>query len=172
MTARTLLAPRLSFTPLAMRGAAAVIILALSGCGGSNTSTPRPPPSIYTLGGKITGLNPASGLALTNNGADATTILAGATTFNMTTAVPYGPAYKVQVSGRPHGYICQVASGGSGTMPAKAVTAVTIICQQQLFPSVPQGAAVDASGNVYLADSFNNAVKEILQGTGTVVQLP
>jgi uncharacterized repeat protein (TIGR03803 family) len=81
----------------------------------------------YTLGGSITGLGPASGLVLTNEGADATTILANATIFTMNTAVPYGAAYSVAVQSSPVAMSCSVTQG-SGTMPAAAVANVAVAC--------------------------------------------
>jgi uncharacterized repeat protein (TIGR03803 family) len=82
----------------------------------------------FTLGGTITGLGSASGLVLTNEGTDATTILANATTFTMSTAVPYGAPYSVAVQSSPPNLSCSVSSGGSGTMPAANVTNVAVSC--------------------------------------------
>jgi uncharacterized repeat protein (TIGR03803 family) len=81
----------------------------------------------YTLGGTITGLGSASGLVLTNEGSDATTIAANATTFNMNTPVQYGAAYAVAVQTYPTDLNCTVTSG-SGTMPAANVTSIQIAC--------------------------------------------
>ena len=82
----------------------------------------------YTLGGTISGLGSASGLVLTNEGTDATTILANATTFTMSAAVPYGAPYSVAVQSSPADLSCSVSSGGTGTMPAANVTNVAVSC--------------------------------------------
>jgi len=81
----------------------------------------------YTLGGTITGLGSASGLVLTNEGGDATTVAASSTTFTMKTAVPFGAAYAVAVQTNPVNVTCTVTSG-SGTMPAANVTSVQVAC--------------------------------------------
>ena len=107
-------------------------------CSVSNPSTTMPAGAVtnvavtcadrsYMLGGTITGLGSASGLVLTNNGADATTILANATTFSLNTPVPYGAAYTVAASQSPTDMTCTVAQG-TGNMPASAVNTVALTC--------------------------------------------
>jgi uncharacterized repeat protein (TIGR03803 family) len=81
----------------------------------------------YTVGGTITGLGSATGLVLTNEGADATTVPAGASTFTMKTAVQYGAAYAIAVNATPTNVSCAVTSG-SGTMAAANVTNVQVAC--------------------------------------------
>ncbi|MEO7241604.1 MAG: beta-propeller fold lactonase family protein [Variovorax sp.] len=81
----------------------------------------------FTLGGSITGLGSASGLVLTNQSGDSTTILANATGFNMNTVVPYGAAYSVAVSQSPATLRCSAANG-TGVMPAANVTAIVVSC--------------------------------------------
>jgi sugar lactone lactonase YvrE len=123
----------------------------------------------FTLGGTITGLGSASGLVLTNEAADATTILANATTFTMNTAVPYAAAYDVAVSSHPSGLGCTVASA-TGTMPANAVSSVDVNCVQE-FLQIPFGVAVDAARNVYVADPGQPGVVQIAAGTGVYITL-
>jgi sugar lactone lactonase YvrE len=125
----------------------------------------------FTLGGSITGLGSASGLVLTNEAADATTILANATAFTMNTAVPYGAAYQVAVSFHPSGFGCTVASG-AGTMPANAVASVGVSCAFQAPQlQIPFGVAVDAAANVYVADPGQPQVMQIAAGTGVYTPL-
>lgn len=81
----------------------------------------------YTVGGTITGLGSASGLVLSNEGGDATTIPASASTFTMKTAVQYGAAYSIAVQVTPTNVACTVTNG-AGTMPAAAVTNVQLAC--------------------------------------------
>jgi uncharacterized repeat protein (TIGR03803 family) len=84
----------------------------------------------YSLGGSISGLN-GSGLVLAN-GSDTFTANAGATTFTMPTAVAYTSSYAVTVKSQPSGLTCAV-SNGTGTMPANAVTNITVACTDQPF---------------------------------------
>jgi uncharacterized repeat protein (TIGR03803 family) len=80
----------------------------------------------YTLGGTISGLT-ASGLVLSNNGGDPTTISANATQFTMNTGVAYGAAYAITVQTPPAGLVCSVSNGAS-TMGAADTTSVSIAC--------------------------------------------
>jgi hypothetical protein len=79
----------------------------------------------YSLGGTITGLTTA-GLLL-GNGTDTVTVAAGASTFTFHTAVAFGSSYAAMVQTQPTGLTCSV-SNGTGTMPAGAVTSISIAC--------------------------------------------
>jgi N-acetylneuraminic acid mutarotase len=79
----------------------------------------------YNVGGTITGLTRA-GLVLAN-GSDTLPVSANATTFTLPTAVAFGATYSVTVTTQPTNMTCSVGSG-SGTMPASAVTNVTVAC--------------------------------------------
>jgi 6-phosphogluconolactonase (cycloisomerase 2 family) len=113
----------------------------------------------FTLGGTIAGLGSASGLVLTNNNADSTTILANATTFNMNTPVPYGADYNVAVAQNPPAVRCTVAQG-SNTMPANNVNSVSVACA-----STPIFAYVANSGtdtvSAYSVDATTGALTQI-----------
>jgi sugar lactone lactonase YvrE len=125
----------------------------------------------FTLGGTIAGLGSVTGLVLTNEAADATTIPANATTFTMNTAVPYGAVYDVAVSFHPSGFGCTVASG-AGTMPANAVGSVSVSCALQVPQlEIPFGVATDAAANVYVADPGQPQVVRIAAGTGVYTTL-
>jgi hypothetical protein len=136
-------------------------------------------PASYTVGGTIMGLGATTGLVLLNNGSDATPISAKATTFTVHTAVVAGSGYDISVGTEQYGITlnCTV-SNASGTVEAN-VTSVLVDCgtatpTQAAIASFfykPSGVAVDAAGNLYVADSINNAVKEIVAATGEVKTL-
>jgi len=84
-------------------------------------------PQSFTLGGTVSGLGAATGLVVTNEGADATSVAANATSFTLTTPVQFGAAYQVAVQTNPTGLACSVTNG-SGTMPGANVTSVQIAC--------------------------------------------
>ena len=108
----------------------------------------------YTLGGTIAGLGSASGLVLTNEGTDRTTILANAMTFTMNTAVPYGAPYSVAVQSTPPNVSCSI-SNGTGTMPAANVTNVAVSC---------------GAGTESIAYSFGVASTDAANPYGTLIQ--
>jgi hypothetical protein len=87
----------------------------------------------YSVGGAITGLA-GTGLTLTNNGADAITIPAGATSFTFPTLIASGQTYAVAVATPPSNptQSC-VVTGGQGSVVAGPVTGVSINCSTQQF---------------------------------------
>ncbi len=84
----------------------------------------------FSLGGSISGLS-ASGLVLTN-GSDTLTVESGASNFTMPSQVAFGSQYTVTVHAQPTGLTCTV-SNGSGTMPAAAVTNISVVCASQTY---------------------------------------
>jgi hypothetical protein len=94
------------------------------------TCTPNP----YTVGGTIKGLS-GSGLVLTDNGGNATTIQAGATSFTFSTKIASGAGFDVEVQSNPSGptQTCS-ASGNKGTVGNGPVTSVVINCSTNSFP--------------------------------------
>src|SRR6185437_9048007 len=74
----------------------------------------------------ISGLS-AAGLVLTDNGADALSVAANATSFAFPTALATGSNYAVAIKSQPLGQTCTVANG-SGTAGAN-VTNVTVSCR-------------------------------------------
>jgi len=138
-------------------------------CSVSDPSTTMPPENVatiavtcsdqsFTLGGMISTLGSHSGLVLTNNGADATTILAGATSFTMNTQVPFGAAFAVAVAQNPTTFTCTVTGGtGTGTMPAANFNPVAIGCA--VNPVVAYVAnATDNTLSAYTVDATTGAM--------------
>jgi sugar lactone lactonase YvrE len=130
--------------------------------------------STYTIGGSVSGLG-RSGLVLLDNGTDATAIAAHAASFTMNTGMAYGAPYLVSVRTQPYGIdlACSPASA-SGTVSAEvttvAVGCATVTPVQSVIAGYfqnPEGVAVDAAGNVYVADTYNNAVKKIPYSNGS-----
>ncbi|HEX4049689.1 MAG TPA: choice-of-anchor tandem repeat GloVer-containing protein [Steroidobacteraceae bacterium] len=104
-------------------------------------------PNTYTVGGSITGLN-APGLVLQDNGTDATSFGADATTFTMHTPVTYGGSYEVAVQVQPTGRLCTV-SDGSGTVGAGNVTNISIACVPNMAILYSFAGAPGSGANSY-----------------------
>ena len=106
----------------------------------------------FTLGGTIQGLNGA-GLVLAN-GTDTVTVPSGATSFTLPTAVAYTSSYAVTVQTQPPGLACAVTAG-TGTMPAQAVTAVSVSCTDQPFTVGGTVSGLGANSGLVLANGSN-----------------
>ena len=159
------------------------LTLTVGGCGGggdssapsSSSSGGGGRPTTYSLSGTISGLGAASGLVLLNNGGDATTIAANSTGFTMKTPVAAGTVYDITVGSQPYGLTlsCSV-SGGGGTVSGN-VSSIAVSCRSATptqkaiagYFATPRGVAVDASGNVFVADNSNNSVREIPYSGGS-----
>ena len=157
-------------------------------CSASNPSTTMPASNVtnvvvtcsdqnYSLGGTISGLGANSGLILTNEGNDPTTIPANATTFTMSSPVAAGSPYDVAVARVPTALNCTVTNG-TGTMPASNVTSVSVGCvagSVSVLDSLgaagdgakPYGALIQATdGYLYGMTQYGGA-----HGTGAVIKL-
>jgi N-acetylneuraminic acid mutarotase len=99
--------------------------LALAACGGHASSSSSPSGS-YTVGGSISGLN-ASSVLLIYNSTNTLTVSSGATSWVFATSFAAGSSYSVSVLTQPIGELCEVTSGGSGTLTAN-VDNVTVVC--------------------------------------------
>ncbi|MBS0420037.1 MAG: hypothetical protein JSR66_20160 [Proteobacteria bacterium] len=132
-------------------------------------------PNTHTVGGTISGLGANTGLVLLNNSGDPTPISANATSFTMNTGVGSGSAYSITVGTQPYGIAlsCSVASG-SGTANAD-VNSVSITCGSVSsltatpivdYLSIPLSAAVDAHGNLFIADYGSTYISEYALNSG------
>ena len=151
----------------------------LSACGGGNSSTP---PSTFSLTGSVSNLT-ASGLVL-SNGTDTVAVAPSATSVTFPTKMVSGTAYHVSIASQPQGFtdIC-VLNNGVGTVSNSGGPDIAIACHAARavvttfagsgvmgstdgvgtaasFNS-PGRLAVDASGNVYVADAGNNLIRKI-----------
>ena len=93
-------------------------------------NNPTPLPSMFTIGGSISGLK-GSGLVLRNNGGDnlALNPASAITTFTFNTAIPMGGSYNVTIlpQEQPVGQTCMVANG-SGVNVIANITNVQVSC--------------------------------------------
>ena len=152
-------------------------------------NTPAPAPwspvglSNNPISGSIIG-QITSNLILVN-GTDSVIVAAGSTYgayyFAFPTQLSNGTTYNVTVLAQPSGQTCSVLNG-SGTKGNLSVTNVVVSCVTSTIVSTlagtgqagaangpgntasfstPQGVAVDAAGNVYVADRMNNMIRKI-----------
>jgi hypothetical protein len=86
--------------------------LNLGACGGGGSSG-GVAPTLYTIGGTITGLT-GGGLSLAN-GTDTATVAVNSTGFTMPTPLTASSRYALQISAQPSGLICS-AEGSAGVV--------------------------------------------------------
>jgi hypothetical protein len=149
---------------LALLSGVALLMTACSGLadhaggggGGGGSST-------YTISGMVSGLT-GSGLVLLNNGTDALTVPAGASSFTFATGVAHGGAYAVTVQTQPSNPVqtCTVTKG-SGAALANVTTVVVTCVSAYTISGTVTGLA--GSGLV-LADNATDTLT--VTGTGTV----
>jgi len=106
----------------------------------------------YSLGGTVTGLT-SPGLVL-SDGSNTYSVPVNANHFTMPTAVAYGSSYTVNVQTQPAGLTCTI-SGGTGTMPANAVTDVGVTCASSSYTLGGAISGLKSSGLV-LTDGMDD----------------
>ena len=137
----------------------------------------------YPVGGALSGLvGLGSGLVLLDNASDALELPANGT-FTFPTAVASGNEYFASVQAQPvyPPQYCTVTNG-TGTVDASPIRNIGVACTTRfisLFAGnlggsgssdgvgadasfyFPEGVAADTAGNVYVADTGNNAIRKI-----------
>lgn len=119
-------------------------ILSLTACGGGPGSVSGGgTPTLYTVGGTVSGLT-ATGLVLSDNGANALTVPSGSSTFTFAQALQVGASYDVAVSTQPSGETCTVSSA-SGTISGD-VSSVKVACTADSYLISGTVAGLTATG--------------------------
>jgi hypothetical protein len=130
----------------------------------AGVSEPPPPPGSFTIGGSVSQLT-ASGLVLHNNGGDALTVQAAATSFSFPVKVADGGAYQVTVATQPgsgpsDSQDCAVTNG-SGNAVAD-VSNVVVSCGPMgpltVLGSDPPAEATNVPRTVRPSFNFSSAV--------------
>jgi sugar lactone lactonase YvrE len=139
--------------------------LIFSACKKNNTVAPLPTP-IQTTG--VVSIFAGSGASGATNGTGT------AAAFNYPQGVAVDASGNVYVADQGNNQIRKITSAGkvttlAGTLVAGSTNA-TAIGVSALF-SGPTGVAVDAAGNVYVADFGNNQIREINVTTGATTTL-
>ncbi len=158
------------------------------GSTGGGSSVP-PAKAYFQIGGTLSGLPPTAELKLLNNGGDELTLLADGS-FRFATQIIEGGAYAVTVGTQPKDQKCTVASGSGNATAAVSTVAVSCLPKQGNVTTLagsgvlgssdgngsgaqfnnPFGTAVDASGDVYVADYYNHLIRKVTSA-GTVTTI-
>jgi streptogramin lyase len=150
---------------IAVASIALLPALIFSACKKNNTVAPAQTP-IATTG--VVSIFAGSGASGATNGKG------GAASFNTPQGVAVDASGNVYVADQGNNEIRKITSAGvvstfSGTIAAGFTNTSTIGVPAAF--SGPAGVAVDAAGNVYVADFVNNQIREINAATGAVTTL-
>ena len=107
-----------------------IALVAVTACGGGGSTPPPPPPAMYSIGGKVSGLDAGQSVVLQLNGGNDLTVSSNAA-FTFASKIASDVAYAVTVAGDPAGKTCTV-NGGVGTASAN-VTGVVVTCVPALL---------------------------------------
>jgi hypothetical protein len=98
--------------------------------------------SAYSVGGKLTGLNPGNEIVLFNNNSDQLVLNANGS-FEFSHLLAKGSSYKVTVAAQPPGQFC-VVGGASGAVGDGNVNTISVRCGSKPYePSYIIGARVE-----------------------------
>ena len=102
----------------------ATVVISSCGGGGGDDPAPTPAPSLYKVGGSVSGLT--GSLTLQNNGGESLSLTADGG-FTFLTTFNDSANYSVSVATQPTGQACSITSG-SGTFNGADITNVDVSC--------------------------------------------
>jgi len=168
----------MKFTQLMHAFLCMTICFLLNACGGgsgsSTGSNGTTPPTLYTLGGTVTGLNAGTNvvfqLVVSNSGNTSdttnTVTITGNGSFVTPAYVPAGGNYIVLVATQPTGEICTV-SNGSGTSVVADVNSISVVCSATTYSVSVTATGLLAGQQVTLLN--NNADPLSISANGQFV---
>ena len=110
------------------------------------------------------------GYSMISTRAQAQTVITLGSGFSYPAGIAVDASGNVFVANFVNGAVQEILAV-NGRIPATNPTITTFILPESEF-SNPAGIAIDASGNVFVADAGNNAVKEILADRGSIPLIP
>ena len=128
---------------------------------------------VYTVGGTVQGLSPNESVVLLDEGGNALTVSAGASSGSVAFAFPSpvatGTAYAVTVKTNPSSPVPEtcLVSSGTGTVGAANVTAPTVTCTPSAFSVGGTVSGLAAGQSVKLLDEGGSALTVATNGSFT-----